>query len=215
VTIKYVLQNGDHVSILRSKNQKPKQDWLSFVVTTKAKTKIKQVLNEEKTRAAAEGKEILMRRLKNWKIPYGDIVIQKLLNSFNLKTAQDLYYLISIEKIELLHIKEVLQTEEANETTTPVSAVPEREIKESVDSQYSDYLIIEDKVEGLDYRLAKCCNPVFGDSVFGFVTILEGIKIHRKNCPNAYNMMTRYPYRVVAARWAKSKNSSVNTSDRV
>jgi len=215
VTIKYVLQNGDHVSILRSKNQKPKQDWLSFVVTTKAKTKIKQVLNEEKTKAAAEGKEILMRRLKNWKIPYSDIVIQKLLNSFNLKTAQDLYYLISIEKIELLHIKEVLQTEEVNETAFPVTVVPEREIKEPVDSQYSDYLIIEDKVEGLDYRLAKCCNPVFGESVFGFVTILEGIKIHRKNCPNAYNMISRYPYRVVAARWAKSKNKSVNTSDRV
>jgi guanosine-3',5'-bis(diphosphate) 3'-pyrophosphohydrolase len=206
VTIRYVLQNGDHVSILRSKNQKPKQDWLSFVVTTKAKTKIRQVLNEEKTRAAAEGKEILMRRLKNWKIGYGDTVIQKLINHYNLKTAQDLYYNVSTGKIEPLDIKEVLQKEEVPETAAEVP-LPEADQKESVDQQYSDYLIIEDRVEGLDYKLSKCCNPVFGDSIYGFVTISEGIKIHRTNCPNANNMITRYPYRVVVARWTKSKGS--------
>ena len=207
VTIRYVLQNGDHVSILRSKNQKPKQDWLSFVVTTKAKTKIKQVLNEEKTKAAAEGKEILMRRLKNWKIVYGDTLIQKLINFYSLKTAQDLYYLIAAEKIELLQIKDVLLKEEPVEENPPLASLPEKEIKEQVDSQISDYLIIEDRVEGLDYKLSKCCNPVFGDSVFGFVTISEGIKIHRTSCPNAHNMMSRYPYRVIAARWSKSKSS--------
>jgi GTP pyrophosphokinase len=210
VTIRYVLQNGDHVSVIRSKNQKPKQDWLSFVVTTKAKTKIRQVLNEEKTKAAAEGKEILMRRLKNWKITYGDLVIQKLLNSYNLKSAQDLYYLVSTGKIELLHIKDLLQKEETAESETPSAIIPEKEIKESresVESQYTDYLVIEDRVEGLDYKLSKCCNPVFGDRVFGFVTISEGIKIHRTNCPNAQNMMSRYPYRVVVARWTKSKSS--------
>ncbi len=214
VTIRYVLQNGDHVSILRSKNQKPKQDWLSFVVTTKAKTKIKQVLNEEKTKAAADGKEILMRRIKNWKIVYGDTLIQKLLNSYSLKTAQDLYYLIATEKIELLQIKEVLLKDESAGENPPVTILPEREIKEQADSQISDYLIIEDRVEGLDYKLSKCCNPVFGVSVFGFVTILEGIKIHRKNCPNAHYMITRFPYRIVGVIWTKSKNSSVNTSGR-
>jgi GTP diphosphokinase / guanosine-3',5'-bis(diphosphate) 3'-diphosphatase len=207
VTIRYVLQNGDHVSIIRSKNQKPKQDWLSFVITTKAKTKIKQVLNEEKTKAAAEGKEILMRRLKNWKIVYGDTLIQKLLNSYSLKTAQDLYYLIATEKIELLHIKEIILQAEPVESNLTVPVLAEKETKEQTDSQISDYLIIEDRVEGLDYRLAKCCNPVFGDSVFGFVTISEGIKIHRTSCPNAHNMMAKYPYRVIAARWAKSKSS--------
>jgi GTP pyrophosphokinase len=205
VTIKYVLQNGDHVSILRSKNQKPKQDWLSFVVTNKAKTKIKQVLNEEKTKAAADGKEILMRRLKNWKMVYGDLLIQKLLTNYNLKSAQDLYYLIATEKLELLQIKDVLLKEvSTDESSLPVQ--PEKETKEQFDSTISDYLIIEDRVEGLDYKLSKCCNPVFGDSVFGFVTISEGIKIHRTSCPNAHNMMARYPYRVIAARWSKSKN---------
>ena len=207
VTIRYVLQNGDHVSIIRSKNQKPKQDWLSFVVTTKAKTKIKQVLNEEKTKAAAEGKEILMRRMKNWKIVYGDTLIQKLLNYYTLKTAQDLYYLIATEKLELLQIKEVLLKEESIEENPPVPVLPEKVTKEQADLQISDYLIIEDRVEGLDYKFSKCCNPVFGDSVFGFVTISEGIKIHRTGCPNAHNMMARYPYRVIAARWSKAKSS--------
>ena len=206
VTIRQILQNGDHVSVLTSKNQKPKQDWLSFVVTSKAKTKIKQVLNEEKTIAAAEGKEILMRRLKNWKIPYGDDVVKKLQISFQMKTAQDLYYMIANEKIDLLHIKEVLLREKPEENVPSVPAFIEKEYADTGGTQYSDYLIIEGKVEGLDYRLSKCCNPVFGDRIFGFVTISEGIKIHRTSCPNAHYMIARYPYRVVAAKWTKSKN---------
>jgi guanosine-3',5'-bis(diphosphate) 3'-pyrophosphohydrolase len=207
VTIRYVLQNGDHVSVLRSKNQKPKQDWLSFVVTSKAKTKIKQALNEEKTRAAAEGKEILMRRLKNWKINYGDAIIQKLIIQYDFKTALDLYCNIESGKLDLLEIKEVLlRPVQAEEAALP-PAPAEKEVKETPESVYSDYLIIEDRIEGLDYKLSKCCNPVFGDTIFGFVTISEGIKIHRTGCPNAHNMIARYPYRVVAARWTKAKGA--------
>jgi len=205
VTIRYVLQNGDHVDIIRSKNQKPKQDWLSFVVTNKARTKIKQVLNEEKVKAAAEGKEILLRRLKNWKIQYGDTLIQKLINHYNLKTAQDLYFQIESGKIELLEIKEVLLKDESPAQSEPAAFPTEKDIKEIQEHQYSDFLVIEDRVEGLDYKLSKCCNPVFGDSIFGFVTIFEGIKIHRRGCPNAHNMMSRYPYRVVSAKWTKTK----------
>jgi len=208
VTIKHVLQNGDHVDIIRSKNQTPKQDWLSFVVTNKAKSKIKLALNEEKTRAAAEGKEILMRRLKNWKMPYGDTIIQKLINHYNFKTAQDLYYLISTGKIELLEIKNILLKDEPAPSVPQPAAVQDKETKEILETQFSDYLVIEDRVEGLDYRLAKCCNPVFGDTVFGFVTISEGIKIHRTSCPNANNLMARYPYRVVAARWTKARSTT-------
>jgi guanosine-3',5'-bis(diphosphate) 3'-pyrophosphohydrolase len=206
VTIRQVLQNGDHVSVLTSKNQKPKQDWLSFVVSSKAKTKIKQVLNEEKTIAAAEGKEILMRRLKNWKISYGDEVVKKLQTSFQMKTAQDLYFMIASEKIDLLHIKEVLLKEEPDEDAPFVSEFFEKGLADTSGIQYSDYLIIEDKVEGLDYKLSKCCNPVFGDRIFGFVTISEGIKIHRTNCPNAQYMMAKFPYRIVIAKWSESKN---------
>jgi GTP pyrophosphokinase len=207
VTIRHILQNGDHVSIIRSKNQKPKQDWLSFVVTSKAKTKIKQALSEEKTRAAADGKEILMRRLKNWKLNYGDATIQKLIIHYDLKTAQDLYCQIESGKRDLLEIKEVLLQSEPEEVPSQIQVLPEKESKETAGSQYSDYLVIEDRVDGLDYKLSKCCNPVFGDSIFGFVTISEGIKIHRTGCPNAHNLMARYPYRVVVARWTKTKEA--------
>jgi len=206
VTIRHILQNGDHVSILRSKSQKPKQDWLSFVVTNKAKTKIRQALNEEKTKAAAEGKEILMRRMKNWKMAYNDTVIQSLLNHYHLRYAQDFYYLIAAEKLELLEIKNLLLKPETTGEAVADTSAEEKEIKEISATQYSDYLIIQDKVEGLDYKMSKCCNPVFGDSIFGFVTISEGIKIHRTSCPNAHNMLSRYPYRLIAARWSKSGN---------
>jgi len=207
VTIRHILQNGDHVDIIRSKNQKPKRDWLSFVVTNKAKAKIKQVLNEEKATSAAEGKEILMRRLKNWKIPFGDTIIQQLISHYNLKTAQDLYFQINTGKLELLDLKEILQNGTPSEPALPVLLPAEKEVKESKDTQFSDFLLIEDRIEGLDYRLAKCCNPVFGDSIFGFVTISEGIKIHRRGCPNAHNLMARYPYRVLTAQWTKTKGS--------
>jgi guanosine-3',5'-bis(diphosphate) 3'-pyrophosphohydrolase len=206
VTIRYVLQNGDHVSILTSKNQKPKQDWLSFVISSKAKSKIRQYLNEEKTLAAAEGKEILMRRLKNWKMTYGEAVIKKLQIHYQLKTAQELYYLIAVEKIDLLDLKEVLV--KPDETDQPASAVelPEKDYVEISGTQYSEFLVIEDRIEGLDYKISKCCNPVFGDRVFGFVTISEGIKIHRTSCPNAQYMMAKFPYRVVVAKWTKTVN---------
>jgi guanosine-3',5'-bis(diphosphate) 3'-pyrophosphohydrolase len=208
VTIRHLLQNGDHVDIIRSKNQKPKQDWLSYVVTSKAKSKIKQLLNEEKARSAADGKEILMRRLKNWKIVYNDTVIQKLLGIYSLKTSQDLYSLIESGKIELLKIKDALQKNGSSEAEVPVTEVVEKEYKKLSDDLHSDLLIIEDRVGGLDYKLARCCNPIFGDAIFGFVTISEGIKIHRTGCPNAQNMMARYPYRLISARWTKTKSAT-------
>lgn len=212
VTIRHILNNGDHVDIIRSKNQKPKQDWLSFVVTSKAKSKIKQVLNEEKTKLAADGKEILMRRLKNWKMTFDDLIIQKLLGFYHLKTGQDLYCQIASEEIDLLEVKDVLKeaTTPASEPATSSVDTHDRDVApEQSGSQYSDYLVIEGKIEGLDYKLAKCCNPVFGDPIFGFVTIAEGIKIHRKGCPNAHNMMSRYPYRIIAAKWVETKESTL------
>lgn len=214
VPIRYVLKNGDHVDVIRSKNQRPKRDWLSFVVTNKAKTKIKLALNEERARSAAEGKEILMRRLKNWKITYGDNIIQRLINHYNFKTAQDLYYYIESGKIELLEIKEILQKEETTGPAVPPNSeiISEKENRDLIESQFSDFLLIEDKVEGLDYKLAKCCNPVPGDSIFGFVTISEGIKIHRTSCPNAHYMITRFPYRLISARWTKAKSGTSFTA---
>lgn len=208
VTLRYVLQNGDQVSVLTSRNQKPTHDWLSFVITSKAKAKIKQALNEEKTLHAAEGKEMLMRRLKNWKIPFGDAVINKLLSHYQLKSAQDLYYQIALEKINLLDIKELLTKPEVKDKAekdnfeTDSSTV----IEDRLSQLYTDYLVIDEKIEGLDYKLAKCCNPVFGDRIFGFVTVSDGIKIHRTSCPNAQYMLLRYPYRYVSARWTKTSD---------
>lgn len=114
--------------------------------------------------------------------------------------------MIASEKIDILQIKGVLQKEEPEGTTVPTTVSAEKETMDMLESQYSDYLVIEESVEGLDYKLSKCCNPVFGDKIFGFVTIFEGIKIHRVSCPNANYMITKYPYRVVVAHWTKSKN---------
>ncbi|MCA1742213.1 MAG: TGS domain-containing protein, partial [Bacteroidales bacterium] len=202
VQLKQKLQNGDHVSVLTSSKQSPKRDWLSFVITNKARTKIRLALNEEKVKLAAEGKEILTRRLKNWKIPYGDSTIVKLLEEYGLKTSQDLYFSIAIGEIDPLQAKKVLlRQEEPPGEATPKIAEPQQ--YEDVGSGGSDFLVIDESVEDLDYKLAKCCNPVFGDRIFGFVTVLEGIKIHRATCPNADFMLTSFPYRVLRARWTR------------
>ncbi|HAF30946.1 MAG TPA: RelA/SpoT family protein [Bacteroidales bacterium] len=205
VTIKQQLQNGDQVSIVTSKTQKPKTDWLSFVVTSKAKSKIKSTLREEKFKEAETGKELLKRRLKNWKIKFDDLLINNLLKQYKLKTPVDLYYAIATEKIDITHIKDVL-VESKKETE------PDKEISDQIEtlepekekSYQSDYLIIDDKIENVDYKLAKCCSPIFGDSIFGFVTVSEGIKIHRTTCPNARQLVERYNYRILKAQWTKS-----------
>lgn len=204
VPIRHVLQNGDRIEIQTSKNQMPKLDWLTFVVTSKAKSKIRQKLNEEKFREAEIGKEILKRRFKNWKIPYTDDIIRILLKKFKLRNAQDLYYLISTEKIETSEIKEFIAENEKQQEESPVPA--ESKLQETGQRPFTsdDFLIIDDKVSNIDYKLSRCCNPIFGDDIFGFVTISEGIKIHRTNCPNAAQLLSKYGYRVVKARWNKS-----------
>ncbi|MCD6566069.1 MAG: bifunctional (p)ppGpp synthetase/guanosine-3',5'-bis(diphosphate) 3'-pyrophosphohydrolase [Bacteroidales bacterium] len=207
VPIRHVLKNGDRVSVITSKNQKPKTDWLNFVITSKAKTKIKQTLNEEKLKAAESGKEILIRRLKNWKIRYSDQIVQKLLSNYKIKLAQDLYWMIQTEKIDISEIKEILSKPEKELLSSKeiVKNEPRKELP--VVESFDDFLIIEDKVKGLDYKLAKCCMPVFGDKVFGFVTISEGIKIHRINCPNAPYLYKNFGYRIVKVRWTKPAGS--------
>ncbi len=209
VTLKYTLKNGDQVAVVTAKNQKPKRDWLSVVVTGKARTRIKQALNEERVAAAAEGKEILMRRMKNWKINFSDIAVNSLLERYGLKNAQDLYFKISSEDIDLLELKEYLLklSEESAKPQGITQSISDRSSTQIAEPKYTDYLIIENRVEGIDYKLAKCCNPVYGDAVFGFVTIADGIKIHRTACPNADNMISRYPYRIVPARWTESHQS--------
>lgn len=205
VTIKQQLQNGDQVSIVTSKTQKPKSDWLNFVVTSKAKTKIKSTLREERYKEAESGKELLKRRLKNWKIKFEDALIDKLVKHYKLKAPVDLYYTIATDKIDISAIKDLLT--ESKKEELPVTEMEEKVEEQETDkksSYQSDFLIIDNKIENVDYKLAKCCNPIFGDSIFGFVTVSEGIKIHRTNCPNARQMVERYNYRIIKAQWTKS-----------
>ncbi len=206
VTLRYQLRNGEQISVSMSNSQRPKLDWLDFVRTSKAKTRIKASLNEERRREADQGKEILLRKLKNWKIDYTDEVIRKLLKHYQFKLAQDLYYHISTGKIETLDIKELLtgNDEEQSAKQKLEELVPQEQLKELDFTGGDDYLIIDNNIKNVNYKLAPCCNPIFGDGIFGFITIREGIKIHRRTCPNAKQMMERYPYRIIPARWRDS-----------
>jgi guanosine-3',5'-bis(diphosphate) 3'-pyrophosphohydrolase len=211
VPIRYKLNNGEKVEIITSKNQSPKLDWLNFVVTSKAKSKIRQKLNEEKFRAAESGKEILKRRFKNWKIPFTDDNVRNLLRKFGLKNSQDLYYQIFTENIELAEIKEYLTGEEKQGKEIPALHEDEKQDNKTAVDTDRDYLIIDEKLGNIDYKLAKCCNPIPGDDIFGFVTIGEGIKIHRINCPNAAQMLTKFNYRIVKAKWTKGADDLLFT----
>jgi len=210
VTLRHKLQNGDQISVDTANHQRPKMDWLEFVVTTKAKNRIKASLNEDVKREADNGKELLLRKVKNWKIEYNDDSIRRLLKHYKLKLAQDLYYNISVGKIEPLEIKELL-VEKKEETAKQLIAeiLPKDKVQELEFSGGDDFLVIDNNLKNVIYKLAPCCNPIFGDDIFGFVTIADGIKIHRTSCPNAKQMVERYPYRVIKAKWqdTKKKNS--------
>jgi len=207
VPIRHILQNGDRVEIQTSKNQTPKMDWLSFVVTSKAKTKIRFKLNEVRVKLAESGKETLIRRLKNWKISFSDETVRKLLKHYKKKIAQDIYYQIATEEIDLAEIKELLQEPVVEEKPlVETEPIPAQQAETTVKAD--DYLIIDDKLANVDFKLAKCCNPIFGDEIFGFVTVGEGIKVHRLNCPNAAQLISKYGYRIVKARWSSSSKEN-------
>jgi GTP pyrophosphokinase len=202
VTLKYQLKNGDQISVETSNNQKPKLDWLDFVVTSKAKTRIKASLNEEHKREAENGKEILRRKFKNWKIELNDLVIRDLLKHYKLKLAADLYYNISVGKLDTLEIKDqIVGKHDESQQEKLSEMLPAQEVKELSFDNSDDYLVIDNNLKDINYKLAVCCNPIFGDEIFGFVTIMEGIKIHRITCPNAKQMVERYPYRIIKAKW--------------
>jgi GTP pyrophosphokinase len=209
VTLRHKLQNGDQIVVDTANHQRPKMDWLDFVVTTKAKNRIRASLNEEVKRQAEIGKEVLLRKVKNWKIDFNDDGIRKLLKEYKFKLAQDLYYNIAIGKIDTLEIKELLvgkKEETARQLITDI--LPKDKVQELEFSGGDDYLVIDNNIKNVIYKLAPCCNPIFGDDIFGFVTINEGIKIHRTACPNAPQMIERFPYRVIKAKWQETKKRS-------
>jgi GTP pyrophosphokinase len=202
VTLKHKLKNGDQISIDTSNNQKPKLDWLDFVVTSKAKNRVKASLNEERNTEAAQGREILLRKFKNWKLELNDDAIRKVLKHFGFKYAVDFYYEIANGKIDPLEVKSLFKVqEEVTAKNTIEDLLTTNETKELSYEGGDDFLVIDNNLKDVNYKLAQCCNPVFGDKIFGFVTISEGIKIHRNSCPNAPQMKQRFPYRVIKAMW--------------
>lgn len=207
-TLKYVLKNGDQVSVITSANQQPKADWLNFTVTSKARNKIRQYLNEEINHQADFGKETLMRRLKNWKIEFNDEIIRKLMQHYKYKFALDLYHGIAIGKHDPSEIKEILtQVEEK-----PVPVVTHKDIKVAQPKKIDeDVLLIDKNVDNVEYKFARCCNPVYGDDIIGFVSIGEGIKVHRRLCKNALELVRRYPYRIVKTSWTNDGATSYQT----
>ncbi|NQT76362.1 MAG: bifunctional (p)ppGpp synthetase/guanosine-3',5'-bis(diphosphate) 3'-pyrophosphohydrolase [Bacteroidetes bacterium] len=206
VPIRYELQNGDKVEIITSKNQSPKMDWLQFVKTSKAKNKIKRSILEEKYREAQEGNDILRRKLKNWKIQFSDEVIDKLVKHYKFASALDLYSMIAFEKADMNEIRNILLKKDSSEKPSEEMQTSPGEKQKA--REEDNFLLIDDKLDNVNYRLAKCCNPIPGDKVFGFVTIGKGITIHRKSCPNAKRMLNKYGYREISVQWKDSVNGA-------
>ncbi|MDA9555155.1 bifunctional (p)ppGpp synthetase/guanosine-3',5'-bis(diphosphate) 3'-pyrophosphohydrolase [Pelobium sp.] len=217
VPLSYKLQNGDQVEVITSNKQAPKEDWLNFVVTAKAKAKIKSSLKEEKRKIAEDGKEILERKLKSLKITYNSDNIYKLSYFFKLQSTQDLFYNIAKGIIDLKDLKEFAATEKLVEQKPPQETDQEQiqKIIKQVKSKDSDILLIGEDLQKIDYTLSTCCNPIPGDDVFGFVTVSDGIKIHRISCPNATKLMSSFGYRIVKAKWTSQKQLAFLTGLKI
>jgi guanosine-3',5'-bis(diphosphate) 3'-pyrophosphohydrolase len=217
VPLSYKLQNGDQVEVITSSKQVPKEDWLSFVVTAKAKAKIKSALKEEKRKIAEDGKEILERKLKTLKITYNSENIHKLSYYFKLPSTQDLFYNVAKGIIELKDLKEYQASEKVieNKPAEKIDTDQVHNLVKNIKIKDSDMLLIGEDLQKIDYKLANCCNPIPGDDVFGFVTVSDGIKIHRTNCPNAAKLMANYGYRIVKARWTNQQELAFLTGLRI
>ena len=217
VPLSYKLQNGDQVEVITSSKQAPKEDWLNFVVTAKAKAKIKSSLKEERRKIAEDGKEILERKLKSLKITYNSDNIYKLSYFFKLSSTQDLFYNIAKGIIDLKDLKEFATSEKVVEQKPQQESDNEQiqKLIKQVKTKDSDILLIGEDLQKIDYKLSTCCNPIPGDDVFGFVTISDGIKIHRTNCPNATKLMSSFGYRVLKAKWTSQKQLAFLTGLKI
>lgn len=216
VSIKEKLKTGDVVDIMSGKNQRPSSDWLNWVVTSKARSRIKIELNEDERKKAAEGREILGRRLKNWKLEFPDDLVHDYLKTLKMSSVNAFMAAIADETIDVNDIKAYIL--KRAEQKAGVKA--EEEVSEWKGSEPSgssdDILVLNAKnVKGIDYKMAKCCNPVFGDDVFGFVTRTDGIKIHRISCPNAARLFENYPYRIQKVVWADNSSGDFQCTLRI
>lgn len=210
VPIKHKLNNGDTVEIITSKNQKPRLEWLNIVESNRTKARIRRAINESQFKQAEIGKEMLERKIAQLKLDFNDQIILKMINRFKYKRALDFYQDIADEKVDLAQVKDYLTALKKEDEPKPTE-IQEVSAIEFVHQKNpsSEVLIIDQNLLNIDYKLAKCCRPIPGDPIFGFVTVDRGIQIHRKNCPNAKDLITRYAYRIVPASWTdESKDSS-------
>ena len=211
VSIKEKLSTGDVVEILTAKNQHPNQDWLNWVVSSKARAKVKQALAAQEQNTAVDGKELLERRLKNWKLELPDAMLTEFRTKLGYTSLTAFYAAIGNQTIDVNSVKDYILGE-AERHAQSVEAAEAVQASAKAQRHYEgkdDILVLNAKnVKGIDYKMAKCCNPVFGDDVFGFVTREAGIKIHRITCPNAARLLDLYPYRIQKVKWADSPSSS-------
>ncbi|MDA6069972.1 RelA/SpoT family protein [Flavobacterium sp. AC] len=211
VPLNHELKSGDQVEVITSANQKPTINWLEYVTTSRAKNKIKNVLNENTKKIAEEGKELLTRKLRHLKITINEQVINELVNFFKLKTSLDLFYRVGLGAIENQQLKDYAAQKSnsfinffKNKIKRNKEPTAAEDIHKPVMSSNYDMLVFGTEHDKLDYKLSPCCNPIPGDDVFGFVTINEGIKVHKKDCPNAIGMQSNYAYRIMSAKWIDS-----------
>ncbi len=204
------LKSGDQIEVITSQSQKPTTHWLDYVTTARAKNKIRNVLNENTKKTAEEGKELLTRKLRHLKVTVNEQVINELVNFFNLKTSLDLFYRVGIGSIENQQLKDYASQKSntlMNFFKNKIKRTPntaDKDIHKQLLSKNYDLLVFGVEQDKLDYKLSSCCNPIPGDEVFGFVTINEGIKVHKKDCPNSISMQSNYAYRVISAKWIDS-----------
>jgi GTP pyrophosphokinase len=210
VPLNYELKSGDQIEVITSVNQKPTINWLDYVTTSRAKNKIRNVLNENTKKIAEEGKELLTRKLKHLKVTLNEGVVNELVSFFKLKTSLDLFYRVGIGSIENQQLKDFAAQKSntlinffKNKIKRSPNANPNEINKQELSNNYN-LLVFGKEQDRLDYKLSSCCNPIPGDEVFGFVTINEGIKVHKRDCPNAISMQSNYAYRIMPAKWIDS-----------
>ena len=215
VPLSYKIKNGDQIEILTSNKQRPSEDWLKIVTTSKAIAKIKDHLKEERKKVAVDGREIAERKMKALKLDMSDEVLGEMRVYFNQKSNLDLFFAIGKGMLDTAEIKKFKEFKESKaEGPAPSEAKPER-VHKAIKGNESDVISIGEDLERVEYSLAKCCNPIRGDEVFGFVTINEGIKIHRTTCPNAPEMMAQYGYRIIKVRWTAQQETAFLTGLRI
>jgi len=222
VTFRHILHSGDQVEIMTSGSQKPKQEWLNIVKTSRAKSKIRLALKETQVKDGLFAKEMLERRLKNRKIELEESIMSQLIKKLGFKETSDFYKQIAEGSLELNTVieryQELRQKEQNAQLTSPVRSAEEFNYEnptEEFTNSNDDVLIIDSNLKGVDYQLAKCCRPIYGDDIFGFVTINGGIKIHRNDCPNAPELRRRFGYRIVHAKWSGKGTSQYSITLRI